>query len=240
MLLASWVLVYFFKRFRSLNAENLGSVGQRAAKLLAIKLWEWLDRDRESNPGRLADWGRGRLADFFLRPPTLTASNFAALWPADPKFLALKDLNLLKKYTKYQEASSILRVVFALSKWPHLHRAYLVTICYRSFIAVSILLRFAVLLAHYNQLRTTGKLCKDVRFEFSLFSELLIPNYPLLFEFQAFSRSFHAERMDEIQTLLRNLLKNLLDSNFIIFNQERWGTSAKLLHYMYVRVCRIA
>ena len=34
---------------------------------------------RGSNPRRLADWGRGRLADFFLRPPTLTASNFAAL-----------------------------------------------------------------------------------------------------------------------------------------------------------------
>ena len=29
---------------------------------------------------------------------------------------------------KVQEASSILRVDFALSKWPHLHRAYLVTV----------------------------------------------------------------------------------------------------------------
>ena len=124
MLLATWFFVWIFKRFRSFVAENLESVGQRAAKLPAIKLWEWLDRDRESNPGRLADWGRGRLADFFLRPPTLTASNFAALWPTDPKFLALKDLNLLIKHTKNQEASSILRVVFALSKWPHLHRAY--------------------------------------------------------------------------------------------------------------------
>ena len=28
----------FFKRFRSLKAENLGSVGQRAAKLLAVKV----------------------------------------------------------------------------------------------------------------------------------------------------------------------------------------------------------
>ena len=27
----------FFKRFRSFNAKNLGSVGQRAAKLLAVK-----------------------------------------------------------------------------------------------------------------------------------------------------------------------------------------------------------
>ena len=38
MLLATWFLVCFFKRFRSFNAKNLGSVGQRAAKLLAVKV----------------------------------------------------------------------------------------------------------------------------------------------------------------------------------------------------------
>ena len=119
MLLANWFLVCFFKRFRSFVAENLESVGQRAAKLPAIKLWEWLERDRVSNPGRLADWGQGRLADFFLRPPTLTASNFAALWPAEPKFLASKDLIFLKTVSKFQENSSILKVEFTLSKWPH-------------------------------------------------------------------------------------------------------------------------
>ena len=122
IMLASWFLVCFFKKFRCFNAENLGSVGQWAAKLPAIKLSEWLDRDRESNPSRLADWGR--LAYFFLRPPTLTASNFAALWPTDSKFLAFKHLNLLKKHTKNQENNSILRVGFALSKWPHLHREW--------------------------------------------------------------------------------------------------------------------
>ena len=52
--------------------------------------------------------------------------NFAALWPTDPKFLALKDLNLFKTVSKVQKTSSILRVGFALSKWPHLHRAYVV------------------------------------------------------------------------------------------------------------------
>ena len=36
MLLATWFLVCFFKRFRSFNAKNFGSVGQRAAKLLAV------------------------------------------------------------------------------------------------------------------------------------------------------------------------------------------------------------
>ena len=68
MLLATWFLMCFFKRFRSFVAENLESVGQRAAKLPAIKLWEWFETVQASNPGTLADWGRGRLADFFLRP----------------------------------------------------------------------------------------------------------------------------------------------------------------------------
>ena len=38
MLLATWFLVCFFKKFRSFNAKNLESVGQRAAKLLAVKV----------------------------------------------------------------------------------------------------------------------------------------------------------------------------------------------------------
>ena len=60
--------------------------------------------------------GMAEGADFFLRTPTLTASNFEALLSTDSTFTALKDLNVLKKYIKSQEASSILRVNFALSK----------------------------------------------------------------------------------------------------------------------------
>ena len=59
---------------------------------------------------------------------SLMASNFAALWPTDSKFSALKDLNLFEIVSIVQEASRILRVVFALSKWPHLHKAYAVTV----------------------------------------------------------------------------------------------------------------
>ena len=67
---------------------------------------------------------------------SLTASNFEALWPIDLKFLAFKDLFSFSIVSKVQEAGSILKVVFALSKWPHLHRAYLVTVCNQNFIAV--------------------------------------------------------------------------------------------------------
>ena len=38
--------------------------------------------------------------------------------------------------SKIQEASSILKVVLALSKWPHLHRAYLVTVRFHLVLAV--------------------------------------------------------------------------------------------------------
>ena len=129
MLLVFGFLVYFLKRFRSFNDKNLGSVGQRAAKLPAIKLWEWFD------PGCSRKWadrfecGQGWKADFFFRPRTLMAGNFAALWPEDSKFLAFNNLNLLKKHTKNQIGSSILEAVFVFSKWPHLHRIYVISGC---------------------------------------------------------------------------------------------------------------
>ena len=41
--LASWFLVYFFKRFRSFNTANIESVSQKAEKLLSIKIWKWFD-----------------------------------------------------------------------------------------------------------------------------------------------------------------------------------------------------
>ena len=55
-------------------------------------------------------------ADFFLRTPTLTASNFAALCPTDPKFLALKDLLFFLQCNEFQGADSILKVDLGLSK----------------------------------------------------------------------------------------------------------------------------
>ena len=48
--------------------------------------------------------------------------------PTKPIFLSWKDLIPFPKYNKIQESGSIFRVGFALSKTPHLHRAYLVTV----------------------------------------------------------------------------------------------------------------
>ena len=66
----------------------------------------------------------------------LMAGNFAALWPRDAKFSALKDLNLFKILWKVQEASSILRVGFALSNWPHFNSIYLLRVSSLTGIAV--------------------------------------------------------------------------------------------------------
>ena len=85
--------------FRSFNAENFGSVGQRAAKLLAVKVGLLKKKSAASaipakvcasaigpgvlEPGPIAlahtSAGMAEAADFFLRSPTLTASNSVAL-----------------------------------------------------------------------------------------------------------------------------------------------------------------
>ena len=76
------------------------------------------------------------MADFFLRPPTLTASNFKALSAIDPIFTVLKDLNLLKNYTKSQKASYNFKLDFALSNRLHFNSVYLARVPFLTGIAV--------------------------------------------------------------------------------------------------------
>ena len=66
------------------------------------------------------------------------AGNFAALLPIDPKFLELKDLNPFETVLKVQEARSILRVDFTLSKYPHFNSTYLVKVRFSLDLAVEI------------------------------------------------------------------------------------------------------
>ena len=128
MLLASWFLLYFSKRFRSLNAENLRSVGQRASKLPAVR-FGGLKKKSAAWPWPLSNQSaqiQSRASSNHFQ--SLTASNFKALWPTDLKFSAFKDLFPFSIVSKAQEAGSILRVNFALSKWHHLHRAFSLTV----------------------------------------------------------------------------------------------------------------
>ena len=85
----SWTFHILWKCFRSFITRNVGSVGQRAAELPDIKLFEWFDPgELEPRPNALAhiSAGMAKVADFFFKTPTLTASNFAALCSTDPKF----------------------------------------------------------------------------------------------------------------------------------------------------------
>ena len=85
----------------------MGSVGQRGAKLPAMKLLEWFDPGQTRIQADWYEWDRVRATDFFLKPPTLTAGNIEATWPTDFKFLALKDtfkitlLNIKKLATTF-------------------------------------------------------------------------------------------------------------------------------------------
>ena len=147
MLVASWNLIHFEKGFRSLNAENLRSVGQRAAKLLAVNIWG-LMKKFATRPRPWLNWSAQiRVVPGSNHSKSLMAGNFKALWPTDLKFSAFKDLNFFSIVLKVQETGSILRVSFALSKWPHFHRVYLVTICKRSSIAVYMYLQILVAFA---------------------------------------------------------------------------------------------
>ena len=80
MLPASWAFDTIEKGIRYLNAENLRSLGQRASKLPVVKLWNNSSlRGIQPGPNAIAHAlaGMAEAADFFLRTPTLTASNFA-------------------------------------------------------------------------------------------------------------------------------------------------------------------
>ena len=57
----------------------------------------------------------------------------------------LKDLNLLKKYIKNEEASYNFKLVFALSKRPHFNSVYLVRVPFLTGIAVHCRCMFGVI-----------------------------------------------------------------------------------------------
>ena len=129
-------MVNSFKRYRSFNIVNIGSVDERALKLPAFKVEGVKKKSAVQPRPHLNRSARIRVGPGSNHSQSLMAGNFAALWPTDPKFSALKDLNPFKTVSKVQEASSILRVVFALSKWPHLLRVYLVTVRFHLILAV--------------------------------------------------------------------------------------------------------
>ena len=59
-------------------------------------------------------------------------------WSAS-KSLVLYFLPLFFKFSRFFSFFPKIKIFFALSKWPHFHRAYLVTICNRMSIAVDLI-----------------------------------------------------------------------------------------------------
>ena len=157
IMLASWTFGTVLKGFRCFNNENLRSVGQRAAKLPAIKVWELFDPGRSQTRAEWFEWGRGLPADFFLRPSTLKAGNFEALYSLDPIFTVLKFLNPLKRYFKNQEASYNFKLGFVLSNRPYFNSAYLVRVPFLTNIAVGLVKSLTYSGA---QLRINKALCR--------------------------------------------------------------------------------
>ena len=93
MLLFSWNFDTVFKKIRSFDAENLGSVDLRAAKLLAVKVGD-LKKKSASQPlphPNQSAWVRCPARSNHSQ--SLMAGNFATFGPTDLKFSALRDLN---------------------------------------------------------------------------------------------------------------------------------------------------
>ena len=95
--LACWTSDTVQKRFRSFNAINLRSVGQRAAKLPASKLWEWFDPRRIPIRSDWFKWGRGWAADFFLRLQLWKLVTLQPLGLQRPTVPLWKDLDPIDK-----------------------------------------------------------------------------------------------------------------------------------------------
>ena len=116
----------------------MGSVGQRASKLLADKVGDFKKKfaiwpqPLSNQPAWVQVCPGSNLSQ------SLTDSNFVALWPTDLIFTASKDLNPLQKYFRYQETSYNFRLGFALSNRLHFNSTHLLRVPFSSSIAVYI------------------------------------------------------------------------------------------------------
>ena len=96
-------MIYFGKGFRSLHTGNVGSVGERATKLLAVKFGGLTEESTAS--AITAEVCSSASAWAWLCPgsnnfQSLMDGNFVGLWPTDPTFCLWKDLNPLYVYDK--------------------------------------------------------------------------------------------------------------------------------------------
>ena len=82
--------------FGNVYCWKFGICRSKGCKITGNQTMRVIPPRYHSNSGQVVRLGPGRMADFFSRPQTLKSGNIEALWPTDPKFSALKDLNLFE------------------------------------------------------------------------------------------------------------------------------------------------
>ena len=134
--LDSWLLICFCKRFR-FQCCKYGVCRSKDFKLTSFQSWRSQEKVccffQALYEPVCSDSSRTAVESFSKYDG---AGNFEVLWPKVFTFTAMKDLKHEKKYTKNQEASRILKVCFALLKWPHFHSTSLVRVPFLSGIGV--------------------------------------------------------------------------------------------------------
>ena len=120
-------LCYILKRGLDLSILKIWGLLVKGLQSYQLSKLEVTRKSLPTGPGpSRTSWPMMRVVPGSNHSQNLMAGHFAALWPTDPKFSALKELSLFQTMSNIQEASSISRVGFALLKWPHFHRACLV------------------------------------------------------------------------------------------------------------------
>ena len=89
------MLIYIEKGFRSFHEFSIGSLGQRTAKNLAVKVG-----GLKKNSAAWPEWSHTFEARVWIWPgPDHSQSgNFAALWLTDPLLMVWKDLNTFSMF----------------------------------------------------------------------------------------------------------------------------------------------
>ena len=71
----------------------------------------------------------GRVGEFFSNLQLWQLVTLQPLTYSNLQYLFGKDLDIVVNIISLQETASILKIGFDLSKWPHLHRAYVIRDC---------------------------------------------------------------------------------------------------------------
>ena len=128
----------YLRRFRSFQRGTVGLTRWTGCKVTSCQSWRMILSSK--------NWTRAALVYFELGRGKNILSNLqlwqlATLQPVDlqrPTVPLWKDLNPLNKLISIKRTERIFNTSYAQSKWPHLHRAYVIGVCIFFAMAVSV------------------------------------------------------------------------------------------------------